>query len=123
MFHEEWRPVAGFEGLYEVSDHGRVRSVRAGNHVNKRLQGKVLKERTNKVGYPVVSLYRGGKATRKERTVHRLVLEAFVGPAPDGCEVLHGDGTKINNHLSNLRWGTRSENMRDYHALCTAVAG
>lgn len=49
----------------------------------------------------------------KNKYIHRLVLEAFVGPCPDGMEALHSDGNKTNNNVDNLRWGTPSENNRD----------
>lgn len=110
---ERWLPVVGFEGCYEVSDHGRVRSIRKGNNRMKRLQGKLLKGTVARIGYRYVSLYAGGKRIRKGRPVHRLVLEAFVGPPPPGHECLHADGNYLHNHLGNLRWGTRSENIQD----------
>lgn len=111
---EEWRPVPGFPG-YEVSSRGRVRSVSriiavVGQSPRVR-QGQNLICRPGKVGYPTVVLGRGNR-----RLVHRLVLEAFVGPCPPGMEACHNDGTRTNNHVDNLRWGTRQENVLDrYH--------
>jgi hypothetical protein len=110
---ETWKPVVGYEGSYEVSDQGRVRSLdrfvitRGG--VRKRTKGKTLRTSVMNTGYLQVSL---GRA--KTVTVHRLVLEAFVGPAPEGSEACHyPDPDRSNSALSNLRWGTRSDNIRD----------
>jgi hypothetical protein len=96
---ENWLPVVGFEQFYEVSDQGRVRSLR---------YGKVLKSSGR---YPMLILTMGGVPAG--RYVHRLVLEAFVGPCPDGCECRHLDGNSRNNALSNLAWGTSGENKLD----------
>lgn len=111
---ELWKPVVGFEGFYEVSDHGRVRSVdRLVMHWQgglRKRKGCLLKASPMPgIGYPRVSL--GGDQINK--FVHTLVLEAFVGPRPDGHDACHADGTRTNNHLSNLRWDSRSANMAD----------
>ena len=102
---EEWRPVVGYEGLYEVSDLGRVRS-----SYFKRT--KILKPVFKGRGYPAVNLYKDRVATQV--TLHRLVMLAFTrAPDSSSMHVLHGDGDMLNNHLSNLRWGTHAENMAD----------
>lgn len=112
---EQWLPVPDWEDLYEVSDRGRVRSLDRmrlaplGQPYLKR--GVVLKLRTTTTGYHYVTM-RGDGRLRTAR-VHTLVLEAFVGPRPPDCEVLHRDGTKLNNAVSNLRWGTKVENSAD----------
>lgn len=109
---EEWRPVPGFEGAYEVSDRGRVRSldriVTDKSGIKQRRQGRILALTADRGGYLSVRL---GRA--KTVKVHRLVLGAFVGPAPEGQECCHNDGNPANNHLGNLRWGSRSENALD----------
>lgn len=102
MSLEIWKPVVGFEGRYEVSNAGRVMSLRS---------GVVLKLNKQTGGYLIAHLYRDGKRTA--RTVHSMVLTAFVGPRPAGAECLHGDHDRTNNALSNLRWGTRRENEDD----------
>lgn len=111
---EEWRPVVGWENFYEVSSHGRVRSLE--RTIPHRYSGtltirsRVLKQHAHPSGHLMVMLARSGSyPTRK---VHQMVLEAFVGPGNglDGC---HNDGREDNNHLSNLRWDTRAENMLD----------
>lgn len=118
---EKWKPVVGHEGAYEVSDRGRVRSlarvvpVRLGNGrlAERRVPGKVLSPGLDSSGYLSVQLGRKGGSVR----VHWLVLEAFVGEGAKGAQRLHNDGDRINNALYNLRYGSRSENMRDlfYH--------
>lgn len=112
---EEWRPVPGYEGFYEVSSRGRVRSldrvvVNANGHSVRR-EGKILSPGFTYNGYPRVSLNRGG--ARKVRTIHRLMAAAFIGPRPDGMEVRHINGIPTDNVVENLSYGTSSENTRD----------
>lgn len=104
---ERWLPVTGFEGLYEVSDLGRVRSLPR-QTVKGVMGGRVLKPSTTGPGYFFVSLHRSNIPTA--RTVHRLVLEAFVGPCPAGMEACHGRGGQLDNRLANLTWGTKEKN-------------
>ena len=116
---ERWLPVVGFPA-YEVSDLGRVRSIdridvftrkeASGKitTIRRRMRGTLLRAGTVPSGHLLVVLGRG-----HSRLVHRLVLDAFVGPRPHGKEALHGDGEPSNNRLWNLRWGTRSENVAD----------
>lgn len=114
---EIWKPVVGHEGAYEVSDFGRVRSLprrvrlvtpQAGE-ITRAVTGCILRPGLDSAGYLSVRL---GRKTGNVR-VHWLVLAAFVGPAPEGAQRLHNDGDRTNNRLSNLRYGTRSENMQD----------
>ena len=118
--HEHWRDVVGYEGSYQVSDHGRVRSVARpiatsfkGAPRIKPVRERILKYTLDRAGYPTVSLYSGGKSTRRQAKVHRLVLEAFVGPAPDGTICCHWNDIKADNRLANLRWDTPSANNHD----------
>jgi len=111
---EEWRPIVDWEGLYEVSDFGRVRSVaRVVVCIDGRTQHWPERLRTLQVwkGYHCVSLYRAGRGSRYE--VHQLVARAFLGPCPTGQETLHRDGVKLYNRPTNLRYGTHAENMAD----------
>lgn len=115
---ERWLPIAGYEGRYEVSDCGRVRSlsrrVRAGYGSFRRTPAKVLKPggRTLRgTSYLAVTLFLDGVPDR--RTVHYLVLETFVGPRPDGLVACHGNGDPVDNRVENLRWDTQSANILD----------
>jgi hypothetical protein len=122
---EQWRPVVGFEGLYEVSDHGRVRSLdRTVPHRGRsptRRQGRVLCLSSDVAGYPQAQLSNGGVC--RKIYIHRLVIEAFVGPRPPGLEVRHLDGNKRNNTPANLAYGTHAENVADQFVHGTAVFG
>ena len=100
---EKWRPIAEYEGLYEVSNYGRVRSLKRAT-----TNGKVLHPVADKDGYLKLSLSANGKA--KRYFVHRLVAEAFL-PKEAGKNVInHKDEVKSNNHVSNLEWCTISYN-------------
>jgi len=111
---ERWLPVVGYEGWYDVSDFGRVRSARTTTNT---YAGRVLKLATN-FDYKLVTLYRDGN--KHTHRVHRLVIAAFVGPRPDGKEVNHIDGDKANNMVENLEYVTSSENK--IHAYDTGLA-
>lgn len=103
---EVWRPVIGHEANYEVSDQGRVRS-----RPRARTKGGLLKPWDHEDGYPMVNLRSAPKNTKA--TVHSLVMAAFVGPCPEGLQVRHLDGSKDNNHISNLVYGTPAEDAQD----------
>lgn len=112
---EEWRDVPGWSGYYQVSNHGRVRSLdrtiitKAGKR--HRLKGKAFRPARNEYGYPRLSLKKHGAEVK--RYVHHLVLEAFVGPCPPGMEACHWNDIPDDNRLENLRWGTSAENKAD----------
>ena len=108
----EWRPIPGWEDLYDVSDDGRVYSRRSALALKTGLAAHL---------YPQVGLCREGR--RHYSTVHRLVLLAFVGPCPDGGVACHGDGDPENNTLSNLRWGTPLDNAQDRDMHGTTARG
>ncbi|MDM8162442.1 NUMOD4 motif-containing HNH endonuclease [Collinsella intestinalis] len=111
---ETWKPVAGFEGYYEVSDRGRVRSctrtVTMRNGVPRPIKGRVLSQASfnGKGHYKAVTLSRGGKQTHAG--VHRLVAEAFVQNPMNYPEVNHKDEDKSNNSAENLEWCDRRYN-------------
>lgn len=106
----EWRPVVGYEGSYEVSEDGRVRSIRKVDGKGRPTPPRERKTPVSGNGYPTITLWERGKGAT--RTVHSLVAEAFLGPRPEGQEVLHLDGTRTNNCITNLKYGSRSENLR-----------
>lgn len=119
---EDWRAVAESDGRYEVSSLGRVRRAErwTQNGTGWYLRsGRMMTLSRTSAGYLKVDMrLRGSDGSRhggggRNRSVHTLVMEAFFGPCPDGQEVLHGNGDKADNRLSNLRYGTRSENNLD----------
>jgi hypothetical protein len=109
---EEWRAVDDFEGSYEVSSLGRVRSldrwITCANGQRKRLSGRMLRGGRAGRGYSRVFL---GK--ENGRYVHDLVAAAFIGPKRAGMEVLHGPGGMTDNRAANLSYGTREQNAAD----------
>lgn len=110
---EQWKPVPGYEGLYEVSDQGRVKSLR---------KGKIMSDKPNKtLGYVLYKLSAHGCA--KDWYGHTLVLNAFVGPRPERHECRHLNGVRNDNRLSNLAWGTPTENDNDRKKHGTFVQG
>lgn len=108
---ETWMPVVGYEGIYEVSSQGKVRSIPRRDRMGRKVAGRLLSITNHPSGHHQVKLSRDGKYSQGK--LHRIVLIAFVGAPPDGCEVLHRDGNPANNRIENLHWGTRSENLRD----------
>lgn len=104
--NEEWRAVVGLEGHYEVSSLGRVRSLPKW-HTKK---GGICKGRPNSLGYWQVTLRAEG--TVRDRKIHRLVGEAFLGPLPTGLTTNHRDGNKANNAVSNLEYVTQKRNVQ-----------
>ena len=111
---EIWKPVPNLEQFYEISNLGNIRSlIRKGKtqYGERTYGGKVIKCFISSSGYPCVNLTT--KNFRKQYLVHRLVLEAFVGPCPNNMEGCHNDGNRKNFKLDNLRWDTRSNNALD----------
>lgn len=107
---EEWRSVPGFDN-YRVSDAGRVVTAK----------GRSMRLHATRGGYLCVSLYREGRYSH--RLAHRLVLEAFVGPCPEGFETRHLNGVRTDNRLANLAWGTSGENATDRERHGTTARG
>jgi hypothetical protein len=112
---EVWLPVVGYEGLYEISDWGRIRGLdrlirhRMGGET--RWAGRLMQPSTTRDGYLRVTLSKHGSA--RVDKIHILVAAAFIGPRPDGMEVCHGEGGKLDNRPENLRYGTAKENQAD----------
>lgn len=125
---EEWRDIPGYEGYYQASNLGRIRSlyrafprnpndekecrdIEAYCATAPRSPKKILKQAIGFAGRRFVMLCKHSRGKRFQ--VHRLVLAAFVGECPEGMECRHLDGDHTNNRLENLRWGTRVQNAQD----------
>ena len=115
---EQWRPVSGFEGLYEVSDLGRIRSLTARRQW---AAGRILSPAATSKGYRFLNLCGRGRKVRAYVSV--LVLTAFVGPRPAGHEAAHEDGDRENNTLRNLAWKTPAANAADKFRTGTQPLG
>lgn len=111
MNNEQWKPVANYVGIYEVSDLGRVRSVDRVTSNGKRISGKILSPAIS--DYARILLLKDKK--RVAAYVHILVADAFVGKRIEGHVVNHIDGNKLNNSASNLEYVTQKENI--HHAI------
>ena len=104
---EFWRPVVGYEGLYEVSSLGRIRGLKK---TNNRLPGRILKPALNSRGYQQISFFKEGKL--KTYILHRVVACAFLGEQPTPIhQVNHKNSLRDDNCVENLEWVTPSENM------------
>lgn len=118
---EAWLPVAGFED-YLVSSKGRVKSrarrirflSKKGREFFRLTLDKIISQQKQNCGYLIVHLYKNN--TRTAKTVHTLVARAFLGVRPRNYDVCHNDGNRLNNSVGNLRYATRSENLRDMRA-------
>ena len=102
MIKEYWKPVVGYEGLYMVSNWGRVKSIKFGKE-------RILKPVTNSSGYLLVGLYKNN--IEKKYSVHRLVAEAFIPNPYNLPQVNHRDENKLNNNVDNLEWCTNEYNI------------
>jgi len=100
MKNERWKPVKGYEGHYEISDHGRVKSLK---------RNIILKTRKNRDGYRIVNLSENGK--QDTFLVHRLMGISFIPNLNNLRCINHLDGIKENNVLDNIEWVTHSENL------------
>jgi hypothetical protein len=104
---ERWRPVNNWEGIYEVSDAGRVRRCQP---------QRIMAGQVNTKGYRQVNMRHLGR--RRVQLVHRLVADAFMGrPLTSSHQINHKDGDKLNNAASNLEWVTPSENQKHAYQL------
>lgn len=115
---ELWRDVVGYEGFYEISDHGNIRGVnrdikRKCDSVGFKIKGRKMKGYCDKNGYTRISLRKLGHI--QKFFIHRLVLAAFVGYDENRPQVNHKNSVRSDNRLENLEWCTQSENMQ--HAI------
>lgn len=118
---EIWKPVVGFEGFYEVSSRGNVRSCEREHTYDDKRVGTITRRRKSQtIAQAKRGKYRSALLSKNgERTshlTHKLVIEAFTGPRPDGLEVRHLNGIASDNSASNLCYGTKLENAADRDA-------
>jgi hypothetical protein len=117
---EVWKPIPGFDGAFDASTHGRIRT-------NGRCAGtrcypeKIMRPIPLASGYLKVNLSLEGRV--RQRRIHQLILETFVGPCPEGMEVRHLDGDRTNNRLDNVRWGTQQQNTEDKYRHGSVLFG
>lgn len=108
--NEVWKDVKGLEGLYQVSNRGRVKSLprlRANSRATYMTKERILKGNTSGHKYPRYNI------DNKIVYLHHLVAEAFIGDRPEGLSVLHRDDNPLNNHIDNLYYGNQGENIED----------
>jgi hypothetical protein len=105
---EIWKNIAGYHNLYMISNKGKIKRL-AGSLRCK--TDRILKLNKHRDGHLLIKVCKNGKY--ESFFVHRLVLETFISPCPPGMECRHLDGNPENNKLNNLKWGTRSENVKD----------
>lgn len=124
---EEWKDIPDWKDLYQVSSLGRIRSldrkVYCGHGSYRISKGRIMKLRKHKDGYMRVHLRDASLNKNKYIQVHCLVAETFIGPRPTNYQVRHKDGIRHNNVLSNLHYGTASENALDRHIHGTMLIG
>lgn len=108
----EWRQISGYEFIYSISENGDIRSEYAGTGSSK---SGILKIGVDNHGYPRVGLTKNG--TQKGYRLSALVAAVFIGVRPEGYDIDHIDGNKLNNHYRNLEYVTRKENIIRSHKL------
>ena len=122
---EKWKDIAGYEGVYQISDLGRLKALPIRIWFGNRWYQKKMKfigsRTSNKFPYLYATLVRNGE--HKKYLVHRLVLEAFIGECPEGMEARHLNGDAQDNRLENLCWGTGKQNAEDRRRHGTANVG
>lgn len=117
---ETWKDITGYEGLYQVSNYGRIKSLKRkkwngnGYHI---IEGKILKPTINNAGYYVVNLSKNGK--KELVLVHRIVASEFLENENNLPVINHKDGNKLNNHVDNLEWTTYQHN--NIHAITAGL--
>ena len=111
---EVWKDIKGYEGIYQVSSHGRIKSLdrfsryKGKEDKNRIERGKLKKYTVTEKGYLKTTLFKNGKGTTRE--IQRIVAETFIENPMNKTQVNHIDGIKTNNHVENLEWVTPKEN-------------
>lgn len=109
---EQWKDIPGYEGRYQVSDHGRVRSLERVLQDGRLWPSRIMKgSPAGKAGHLAVHLRSPERS--EYRYIHHLVIEAFAGPRPTGLVAKHADGVTLNNSAKNLEYGTQASNCED----------
>jgi len=123
---EEWKDIKGYEGLYQVSSYGRIKSIdrpipyKGRSDKNRIIKGKMKVPTTTDKGYLKVTIFKNGKG--KTREIQRIVAETFIPNPLNKEQVNHIDGNKTNNHVENLEWATVHENMwHSVHVLKNVI--
>lgn len=126
MTSEQWRPIPEWEGFYEVSSTGLVRSVdrtvRKSNSDLSHYNGRNLKLVLNRRGRVSVTLSKPGRSPKPFK-VHKLVAAAFLPKGEPGQEICHYNGDPADNRVENLRWDTHRANMQDFSRHCGTQHG
>ena len=115
--NEEWRDVVGYEGSYQVSNCGRVRSLDRIDNAGKKRKGRMKRTPVNGRGYAMVSL--SNQESKKTKRLHRLVAEAFLPNPRNHPQINHIDGNPLNNAVENLEWCDAKYNQQ--HAVRTGL--
>jgi hypothetical protein len=110
---EIWKPVVGYEGRYDISSCGRLRSYWSIKYGIVKEPQRIIRSAINTSGYFNAVLSNSFKQG-KTMYIHRLVLDAFVGLRPKGYECCHKNNNKLDNRIENLEWGTQSHNRKDF---------
>lgn len=113
LSNEIWKDISGFEGRYQVSTHGRIKSIQD-NHGNNKEAIRSTFVRSDTCQYEYVQLW--VKDTPTTKAVHRLVAQAFIENPEDKPVVNHIDGNRLNNNVCNLEWVSQSENLKHAYA-------
>jgi len=116
--NEIWKDINGFEGYYQVSNLGNIKSLQRKDICGRAIHEKILKQQLDKDGYPRITLRLNGKRFNSKH-IHRLVAEAFIENNDSTLQVNHKDLNKLNNSIENLEWVTGKENMQ--HAYDNGV--
>ena len=114
--NEAWYPVHGYEGLYEINQQGKVKSLKKLNY------GYIMKQRPDRAGYNTVRLTKPSLLSSTQY-VHRLLGFAFIENPFQKPMINHIDGNKLNNSIQNLEWVTNSENMKHAYSIGLCKSG